>query len=129
MYYFHQLLYFFYYICLAHAIGMSPKTIGDREKDKPNENTDDETVMIYQEFLLDPESKVEEVLDQGNVEVNISILYMQKKAKRILNNIIQLFITGFYLTVFLFKVLDFVRYECGESDADVEESSAARAQA
>lgn len=50
---------------------MSPKTIGDREKDKPQENTDDESVMIYQEFLLDPESKVEEVLDQGNVEVSI----------------------------------------------------------
>ena len=76
-----------------HVVGMNPSIIGDCEKDQPQENADDETVLIYQDFLLDPESKVQEVLDQRNIQV-----------------------------------LDFVRYECGETQAEADENSAAAAQ-
>lgn len=48
---------------------MNPKTIGNSETDKPKDNADDETAMIYQEYLLDPETKVEEVLQEGNLKV------------------------------------------------------------
>ncbi|XP_034234508.1 elongation factor Ts, mitochondrial [Thrips palmi] len=77
-----------------HVIGMNPKSIGNNETDKPQDNADDETVMIYQEYLLDPETKVEAVLQEGNV-----------------------------------NVVDFVRFECGETDVVTEDVSAARAQA
>ncbi|KAJ1526264.1 hypothetical protein ONE63_009419 [Megalurothrips usitatus] len=77
-----------------HVIGMKPKSVGNPETDKPQENADDETVLIYQDYLLDPETKVKDVLDETNVEV-----------------------------------LDFARFECGESDVDDAEETAARAQA
>lgn len=77
-----------------HVIGMNPKVIGDPEKDQPQANADDETKMIYQDFILDPETKVNEVLDESNAQV-----------------------------------VDFVRFECGESDQQAEEPSPVRAQA
>lgn len=49
---------------------MNPKSIGNSETDEPQPNADDETVMIYQEYLLDPETKVQEVLQEGNVQVS-----------------------------------------------------------
>lgn len=77
-----------------HVVGMNPKSIGNTETDQPQANADDETVLIYQEYILDSETRVEEVLQEGNV-----------------------------------NVLDFVRFECGETDVVSEEASAARAQA
>lgn len=49
---------------------MNPKSVGDPSQDKPQANADDETVMIYQDFVLDPETKVKEVLDESNIEVS-----------------------------------------------------------
>ncbi|CAH2239897.1 elongation factor Ts, mitochondrial isoform X1 [Pararge aegeria] len=56
------------HIC-QHIVGCAPRKIGDKEKDKPTENSDDETCLIYQEYLLDPSYTVEEVLQSNKVEV------------------------------------------------------------
>ncbi|KAK3921870.1 Elongation factor Ts, mitochondrial [Frankliniella fusca] len=77
-----------------HVIGMNPKAVGDPEQDKPQENADDESNMIYQEYILDPEIKVQEVLNENNI-----------------------------------TVVDFVRFEVGESNTSNEEASTVRAQA
>ena len=52
-----------------HIVGMGPKKIGNKEKDKPAKDSDDETCLIYQEYLLDPSYTVEEVMQQHKVEV------------------------------------------------------------
>ncbi|XP_050670592.1 elongation factor Ts, mitochondrial isoform X1 [Leptidea sinapis] len=52
-----------------HIVGCSPSKIGNKEKDTPAKNTDDETCLIYQEYLLDPSFTVQEVLEQNKVEV------------------------------------------------------------
>ncbi|XP_021185900.3 elongation factor Ts, mitochondrial isoform X1 [Helicoverpa armigera] len=52
-----------------HIVGMAPRKIGDKEKDHPAKDSDDETCLIYQEYLLDPAYTVEEVLQQHKVEV------------------------------------------------------------
>lgn len=55
---------------------MNPKSIGNKETDAPQANADDETLMIYQEFISDPEAKVEEVLEEGNVNVSFQQLLL-----------------------------------------------------
>jgi elongation factor Ts len=72
-----------------HIIGMKPLKIGDKELDKPNEVKDDETCLIYQEYLLDPEQTIGEILEENNI-----------------------------------KVIDFQRFECGESLNSQEQVSA-----
>lgn len=52
-----------------HIVGCAPRKIGNKETDKPAKNIDDETCLIYQEYLLDPSYTVEEVLEQNKVEV------------------------------------------------------------
>ncbi|XP_073942124.1 elongation factor Ts, mitochondrial isoform X4 [Choristoneura fumiferana] len=52
-----------------HIVGCAPSKIGNKDTDKPAKNSDDETCLIYQEYLLDPSYTVEEVLEQNKVEV------------------------------------------------------------
>ncbi|CAG9784187.1 unnamed protein product [Diatraea saccharalis] len=52
-----------------HIVGCAPRKIGNKDHDKPAKNADDETCLIYQEYLLDPSYTVEELLQQNNVEV------------------------------------------------------------
>ncbi|KAI5634559.1 elongation factor TS domain-containing protein [Phthorimaea operculella] len=51
-----------------HIVGCDPKKIGSKD-DKPAPNSDDETCLIYQEYLLDPSFTVEEVMQKNKVEV------------------------------------------------------------
>ncbi|KAG7311253.1 hypothetical protein JYU34_002285 [Plutella xylostella] len=55
-------------IC-QHIVGCAPAKIGDPETDKPAKNSDDETCLIYQEYLLDPSFTVQEVLKEHKAEV------------------------------------------------------------
>ncbi|XP_041972176.1 elongation factor Ts, mitochondrial isoform X2 [Aricia agestis] len=55
-------------IC-QHIVGCAPLKIGDKDKDKPASNTDDETCLIFQEYLLDPSYTVGEVMEQNKVEI------------------------------------------------------------
>jgi elongation factor Ts len=55
-------------IC-QHIVGMRPEKIGDAEVDKPNETKDDEKCLIHQEFLLDPEVTIGEILQENNIKV------------------------------------------------------------
>lgn len=55
-------------IC-QHIVGCNPNKIGNKEQDKPASNSDDETCLIYQEYLLDPSYTIEEVLEQNKAEV------------------------------------------------------------
>lgn len=55
-------------IC-QHIVGMKPEKIGDAEADKPNEDKDDEKCLIHQEFLLDPEVTIGEILQENNVKI------------------------------------------------------------
>lgn len=52
-----------------HIVGCAPRKIGQKDKDEPAKNSDDETCLIYQEYLLEPSYTVEEVLEQNKVEV------------------------------------------------------------
>lgn len=52
-----------------HIVGLNPRKIGVVGIDKPAENIDDETCLIYQEFLSNPEYTVQEVLEENGVEV------------------------------------------------------------
>lgn len=52
-----------------HIVGCDPKKIGNKEKDEPAKNSDDETCLIFQEYLLDPSYTVEEILQQNKMEV------------------------------------------------------------
>lgn len=55
-------------IC-QHVVGMKPARIGDKRRDEPAKDKDDETCLIYQEYLADPSYTVGEVLEANNVEV------------------------------------------------------------
>ncbi|XP_076764219.1 elongation factor Ts, mitochondrial [Xylocopa sonorina] len=52
-----------------HVIGMNPVKVGDPRVDFPAENIDDELVMLYQEFLLDPSVSVQQLLQNEQVEI------------------------------------------------------------
>lgn len=52
-----------------HIIGMNPSKIGNSHEDKPHSNADDETCMIYQEFLLDPNVTVQQLLMDEDAEI------------------------------------------------------------
>ncbi|KAK2587841.1 hypothetical protein KPH14_003938 [Odynerus spinipes] len=52
-----------------HIIGMNPIKVGDATKDQPSMDTDNETCLIYQEFLLDPSLLVQQVLLDSQVDV------------------------------------------------------------
>ncbi|XP_012252194.2 elongation factor Ts, mitochondrial [Athalia rosae] len=52
-----------------HVIGMNPSKIGQKGIDEPNPVPDDETTMIYQDFLLDPNITVEELLNNSRAQV------------------------------------------------------------
>lgn len=52
-----------------HVVGMKPERIGDKSRDEPAKDKDDETCLIFQEYLADPNFTVREVLEANNVEV------------------------------------------------------------
>jgi len=53
---------------VKHIVGMSPKIIGNT-LDEPQENKDEEGCLIYQEYLLDPEVKVGDLLAENELQV------------------------------------------------------------
>ena len=52
-----------------HVIGMNPIKIGDARLDQPCDNVDDESVMLYQEFLFDPTLSIQQLLQSEQAEV------------------------------------------------------------
>ncbi|EDW39778.1 GL15933 [Drosophila persimilis] len=55
-------------IC-QQIVGLKPKKIGEYDKDKPVENKDDETCLIHQEYLLDADRTVGEILKEHETTV------------------------------------------------------------
>lgn len=55
-------------IC-QHIVGMNPTKVGKEGTDKPQKVSDDENCLIFQEYLLDPELQVDEVLKENNLHV------------------------------------------------------------
>ncbi|KAH8283002.1 hypothetical protein KR054_011497 [Drosophila jambulina] len=55
-------------IC-QQIVGLNPKKIGEYDKDQPAENKDEETCLIHQEYLLDADKTVGEVLQENSTEV------------------------------------------------------------
>ncbi|XP_055541510.1 elongation factor Ts, mitochondrial isoform X1 [Wyeomyia smithii] len=55
-------------IC-QHVVGMRPDRIGDKSRDEPKPEKDDEPCLIFQEYLADPTYTVGEVLEANQVEV------------------------------------------------------------
>lgn len=47
---------------------MNPTKIGVVDEDQPAENQDDETVMIHQDFLLDPSTTVGQLLEDNGIK-------------------------------------------------------------
>uniref|UniRef100_A0A336L310 Elongation factor Ts, mitochondrial n=1 Tax=Culicoides sonorensis TaxID=179676 RepID=A0A336L310_CULSO len=54
---------------LQHIVGMNPVKVGDKESDEPESEKDDEKCLIYQEYLLDPELVVGELLEEQGLQV------------------------------------------------------------
>ncbi|KAK7872313.1 hypothetical protein R5R35_002765 [Gryllus longicercus] len=52
-----------------HVVGMNPVKIGEVGQDTPANNPDDESCMIYQEYLLDPSQTVGEMLASTSISV------------------------------------------------------------
>lgn len=52
-----------------HIVGMNPKKVGEEGKDEPSANKDDETCLIHQEYLIDDDKTVGEVLKENNVSI------------------------------------------------------------
>lgn len=52
-----------------HVIGMNPLKVGNEERDEPAENMDDESLLIYQEFLLDPDMSVQQILQKEEAKI------------------------------------------------------------
>lgn len=55
-------------IC-QHVVGMKPARIGDKTRDEPAADKDDESCLIYQEYLADPSYTVAEVLEANQLEI------------------------------------------------------------
>lgn len=55
-------------LCLQ-VIGSNPLTIGNKEKDQPAKDADDETCLIYQEYLFDTTIKVGQLLEEKQIEI------------------------------------------------------------
>ncbi|XP_078046017.1 elongation factor Ts, mitochondrial [Augochlora pura] len=52
-----------------HIIGMNPTKIGDPTIDEPSNDVEDETVMLYQNFLLDSSLSVQQLLQNKEAEI------------------------------------------------------------
>ncbi|KAG7207597.1 hypothetical protein KM043_009220 [Ampulex compressa] len=52
-----------------HVIGLNPLKVGNEERDEPAENMDDESLLIYQEFLLDPDMSVQQILQKEEAKI------------------------------------------------------------
>lgn len=48
---------------------MNPTKIGDPNIDQPNKNSDDETTLIHQDFLLDPDITVQQLLEETGTQI------------------------------------------------------------
>lgn len=55
-------------LCLQ-VIGTNPLKVGNKEQDKPAVDEDDETCLIYQEYLFDTSIKVGQLLDERQIEI------------------------------------------------------------
>lgn len=55
-------------LCLQ-IIGSNPLKVGNKEQDKPAKDVDDETCLIYQEYVFDPTIKVGELLEERQIEI------------------------------------------------------------
>ncbi|KAK9308752.1 hypothetical protein QLX08_001362 [Tetragonisca angustula] len=60
-----------------HIIGMNPIKVGDPKVDLPNDNIEEEPVMLYQEFLFNPASSIQELLQSEQAEVLDFVKYVQ----------------------------------------------------
>lgn len=52
-----------------HVIGMNPIKVGDPTIDEPLDNVDDETIMLYQEFLFNPALSIQQLLQNEQIEI------------------------------------------------------------
>ncbi|XP_031838555.1 elongation factor Ts, mitochondrial [Nomia melanderi] len=52
-----------------HIIGMNPIKIGDPNVDEPHVDIDEESCMLYQEFLFDSSVSVQQLLQSKNTEI------------------------------------------------------------
>lgn len=48
---------------------MNPTKIGNSESDEPNSDVDSESTLIYQEFIVDPDITVQQVLKDNEMEI------------------------------------------------------------
>ncbi|KAK9510931.1 hypothetical protein O3M35_005603 [Rhynocoris fuscipes] len=71
-------------IC-QHIVGMNPSKIGKPDEDEPDENKDDEMVMIHQDFLIDPSITVGQVLE--DVGLNIIDFIRYECGEQIVENV------------------------------------------
>lgn len=55
-------------LCLQ-VIGSNPLKVGNKEHDKPVKDADDETCLIYQEYLFDTSIKVGQLLEERQIEI------------------------------------------------------------
>lgn len=55
-------------LCLQ-IIGSNPLKVGNKEQDTPAKDVDDETCLIYQEYVFDPTIRVGQLLEERQIEI------------------------------------------------------------
>lgn len=57
------------YSNMCFNLGMNPIKVGDPTIDEPLDNVDDETIMLYQEFLFNPALSIQQLLQNEQIEI------------------------------------------------------------
>lgn len=52
-----------------HIVGLNPQKIGELGKDEPNTNKDEESCLIHQDYLIDEEKTVGEILAENETQI------------------------------------------------------------
>lgn len=54
---------------MCFNLGMNPIKVGNPKIDQPLDNIDDETIMLFQEFLFDPTVSIQQLVQNEQIEI------------------------------------------------------------
>jgi len=57
------------YELAKQVVGMNPEKVGNKEEDKPNEDPDSESILIYQDCISNPNVTAGEYMEQNHVQL------------------------------------------------------------
>lgn len=54
---------------MCFNLGMNPIKVGNPKIDEPLDNIDNETIMLFQEFLFDPTVSIQQLVQNEQIEI------------------------------------------------------------